>query len=124
MQENKLLSYTRLQHHIDVPDLEEVWLDGYESAQAEVAENSNPYQTGTTEYFQWNEGWWSGFYEEAPLFKLADSPAQAVARENIQTTSEVSRQETEFKVWFKRFCQLAGALFVAAICVQLAEMAV
>lgn len=71
MSNDTILPYVRLRHHLDVPTLEDTWLDGYESAGHSVGEQANPYEENTSEYHHWNEGWWAGFYGDEPLFSLS-----------------------------------------------------
>jgi hypothetical protein len=69
----KLLPDIKLRFNIDHPSFEESYLFGYECALAEVAEEENPYRKSSSEYEQWQEGWWAGFYGEKPLFELNES---------------------------------------------------
>jgi hypothetical protein len=50
------------------PAYETAWMAGYEAAQAEMPESENPFQRQDDEYKAWHEGWWAGFYNEAPLY--------------------------------------------------------
>lgn len=67
-----LLPYVKLRLNVDHPNYEESYLLGYESALADIEEQDNPYREGTQAYAQWVEGWWVGFYEEAPLFTASE----------------------------------------------------
>ncbi|CDZ75877.1 hypothetical protein BN59_00137 [Legionella massiliensis] len=81
----ELLSDIKLRFNIEHPSFEECYADGYECALAEAAEEENPYQEGTQEYEQWQEGWWAGFYGEKPLYDLAEyvEPEQTAIGEPI-----------------------------------------
>ncbi|MBB71748.1 MAG: transmission trait enhancer LetE [Legionellales bacterium] len=127
---DNIIPFARLKHHIDVPNLEEVWLDGFESAQAELEEERNPYRQGSTEYFHWNEGWWAGFYEEEPLFDLAGNlredillldSEQKCANDEQVVLEDQQKQHT--KQVIKRVIQVAGVIFVALAAYELAELA-
>lgn len=65
-----LLPHVKLQFNIEHPTLEESYLYGYECAKSEVYEDENPFAIGSKEYEHWADGWWAGFYNEEPLFKL------------------------------------------------------
>ena len=70
----------KLKFNIEHPNLDECYLYGYECARAEVEETENPFTEGSSEYYQWSEGWWDGFYGEEPLFaydQLPEEPQQA-----------------------------------------------
>ncbi|NDC31752.1 MAG: transmission trait enhancer LetE [Bacteroidetes bacterium] len=60
----------RLKLHIDYPDLEDCYVDGYACALAGIDEFSNPYANDSIEGEYWTEGWWAGFYSEKALFNL------------------------------------------------------
>lgn len=67
---NLLLPDVKFRFNIDHPTLEECYSYGYQCARAEVDESNNPYQAGSRENELWLEGWWDGFYEYEPLFRL------------------------------------------------------
>ncbi len=48
--------------------LEECWMEGFHQANIEIAEEFNPYATGSEEAEFWSQGWWAGFYSEEALF--------------------------------------------------------
>lgn len=79
-QNQPILANSKLLLHIQFPDLEDVWLEGYEDAMAKVDEMTNPYPIGTIEHFYWSDGWWSATYEEAPLFNLDGSTVDSHAK--------------------------------------------
>jgi len=113
----------QLKLHVEVPDLDETWLDGYESGLYEKPEESNPYQMGTSEYEAWTEGWWAGFYKEEPLFNTDGSVNQQalVVEPTIET-----QQATEKKVATRKYIIKAVEIFsifaAAAVAYQLSDM--
>ena len=58
-----LLPHLKLRLHIDYPDLEECYAEGYEASCNDCTETSNPYPTKTAEHEHWNDGWWDGIYK-------------------------------------------------------------
>ena len=69
----ELLSVLKLQLNVKHPSVEDCYVYGYEAAAAGIEEQDNPFRENTCEYDHWSDGWWAGFYEEAPLFSLDDS---------------------------------------------------
>ncbi len=128
MMNDTSLSVAKLQLHVDFPDIEEVWLDGYECANKEASESQNPYPKHSLEHIQWSEGWWAGFYGEEPLFELAGAKAAATvtAPETTVATAKASKpvlwQQDNIKYWITRLTQLAGALVASAAFYQLADI--
>lgn len=57
-----VVPYLRLMLNVQHPGLEECWIEGYQSAQDEIDEEDNPYQSCTREHEHWLQGWWEGFY--------------------------------------------------------------
>ena len=92
------------------PDLEDVWLEGYEQSQATTIEE-NPYLPETPEYQFWREGWWAAFHGEAPFFD----------DEGIQSNDLIPSWQERLKT----VGQLMGGLLcgsaLVAICVELAS---
>ncbi|WED43199.1 transmission trait enhancer LetE [Legionella cardiaca] len=74
---NALLPHIKLRFDIEHPNLEECYAYGYECALADIGEETNPYREGSSEYEQWSEGWWAGFYGEKPLYPLAEELLEA-----------------------------------------------
>jgi len=82
--------------------LEEAWMEGYHQAGLEMAETENPFTANTQEHTYWQEGWWAGFYCEAPLFPdYSFSDAQAVIND---AESAVKKDPLYKRVWSK-VCQ-------------------
>lgn len=69
MHTKNVLGYSKLALHLNNPDLDDVWLEGFEAASSLQDETSNPYQKDNSEHEYWSQGWWAGFYGEAPLFE-------------------------------------------------------
>lgn len=53
-------------------DSESAWLAGYVAAQNDIWLESNPFASNDEEFEIWQNGWWSGFYEEKPLYETAE----------------------------------------------------
>jgi len=68
----ELLPHVKLRFNIEHPSIEECYVYGYECGKAEISEEENPYRAGSIENEHWLEGWWAGFYNDEPLFKLDD----------------------------------------------------
>ena len=67
----RLLSHAKIALHLANPDLEDVWLEGYEAMQASMEQEViNPYQADSLSHEYWEQGWWAGFYGEKPLFGI------------------------------------------------------
>ena len=79
MNNTTILPYVKLSLHIENPDLDDVWRDGYKSAEASELEESNPFFAGSTEHEFWEQGWWAGFYQEEPLFQMETATQTNVA---------------------------------------------
>jgi len=121
---NNALGYAQLMFNVDVPDLEETYLDGYQSGKQEVSEDQNPYAMGTAEYEYWNEGWWDGFYQKEPLFDLAgqinEKATQETAKQIADETKVVTSKQS--KKYIVRTIQILGALLAGVFCYQLADI--
>lgn len=119
------LAYAQLKLHVDVPNLEETWLDGYQSGFHDKPEEGNPYPMGTAEYELWTEGWWSGFYQEQPLFSLDGSTAPQVttAANEVKIEQVVVKKDNATRKYIVRTIEILGALLAAALVYQLADFA-
>ncbi|MFN7097548.1 MAG: hypothetical protein ACK4PR_08320 [Gammaproteobacteria bacterium] len=134
MLEQNTLAYTKLKLNMDIPDLDENWLDGYESAQHEHPEEANPYQLGTAEYQQWNEGWWAGFFNEEKIFDWDDQNSQVevndiIARVQQAATAPVAKKKLfsiltshRAKLILSHCIQAAAAVLALGICYQFADL--
>lgn len=79
---NDLLSMLRLKFNIEHPTVEESYSYGYEAAKAGFEEIHNPFSEHSNEHQYWVDGWWAGFYGEAPLFAMGTCDASPVAAAN------------------------------------------
>ncbi len=68
--EEALLPYLKLQLSVSNPPLEDCYLEGYEASNLEFSEEDNPYEPHSMESQYWLDGWWAGFYGEAPCLEL------------------------------------------------------
>ena len=68
MQTTNVLGYSKIALHLNNPDIDDVWLEGFEAATSMQDESDNPYQADQAESEYWAQGWWAGFYGEQPLF--------------------------------------------------------
>jgi hypothetical protein len=127
------LSYAKLQLNIDMTDLEENWLDGYECAQRDVGEDANPYAMGTKEYHEWNEGWWAGFYNEEKVFDwhthsvdTMQSVMHRIQTAVPQSKESIARVDGSSKMTFKfiksHFVQVLAAILAFGLCAQFADL--
>lgn len=121
---NNILPHLRLKFHVDHPGLEECWAEGYEAAQLNQPEESNPYTDNTTEFQHWNEGWWSGFYEEEPITELTSKreltpPAFTEITEVAvrPAANESHWTGADVKTYAKRVAKIAGAIAATGVVV-------
>ena len=131
-QHPKLLPHVRLMFNVKNPTPEDCWTDGYQCAQRELDEDSNPYQEDTLEYRQWTDGWWSGFYNEEPLYDMSgvdelagvEKPALAQVSMLNAAANESFMGNAQFQLWMYRALKAAGVVAASgAIGYQLLEMA-
>lgn len=108
-----LLPHMILLLNIEHPGYEESYSFGYECAVAELAEDENPYLPGTEEHNQWVDGWWAGFYGEAPLFTSEPHSTEASAPETKSAANE-SDYHSDFKNILITFFKITGALAATA----------
>ena len=125
------LGHLRLQFHIQHPALDAVWMEGYTFATAEGAEEENPYPANTKENEYWTQGWWSGFYGEAPLFDL--STVSEITSYTQHELADVAMQDAanepewvnpSVRLWAGRVAKLAGAIAVTVAAIELLDLAV
>jgi len=125
-------AHTRLHLSIQKPYLEECYLDGYHLAQAEVEEGANPYKAGSSEYEQWAEGWWDGFYNRTPIYQtLTGTEAEQTIQSKInggaivgEAANEPFWRQPKFKLWAGRVVKIAGAIAVTVAAYELMDIAV
>lgn len=106
---NAVLPDVRLRFNIEHPSIEECYIHGYESALSGEMEESNPYPLNSTPQIQWSEGWWAGFYGEAPLFGELMSEADDELPANDAFYHGVSNS-----LWTK-WAKITGAIAVSAV---------
>lgn len=75
MQLNSTLTYSKIALHVKNPDLDYVWLEGFDAGQQLHDESINPYQDDLLASDYWSQGWWAGFFQEPALF---DAPRESV----------------------------------------------
>ncbi len=85
-----LLPDLKLRFTIDHPNIEECYTDGYEAALAELDEEVNPYKPDSSEYEQWANGWWDGFYGDKPVFDAASEYEVETAFEEIVAANDLN----------------------------------
>ena len=117
--------YIRFLKAIQKPDLEGVWLDGKDCAENQLSLDENPFQKDSKEYFYWNEGWWSGFYEEEAL---------SLTNEKVETVSKPVTLKAANDAFFigKRALQdwvedvsfIIGTFVTGMVCYELVDMAI
>ncbi len=110
-----LLPHVRLDFNINHPALEECYTDGYACAMAELDEKENPFQAGSVESRHWIEGWWSGFYDEEPLFDLTKLPEEESSVMTHQAVNDDTFFSPKVNLFLLRFLEISGALTVSAI---------
>lgn len=71
-----LLPDIKLRLAVSHPSLEECYLAGYEEGFSGALESHNPFQGKSPEFHEWEEGWWAGFYGDAPLYQSAENPSK------------------------------------------------
>ncbi|KTC94367.1 hypothetical protein [Legionella erythra] len=110
-----LLPDIKLRFNIEHPNLEECYADGYQCALAELGEQENPFRQGTSEYEQWQEGWWAGFYGEEPLYDL---DATTFAKDEEEKPAAAAANDGLFSIHNKSFLvnvlRITGAIAASA----------
>lgn len=108
-----LLPHIKLRFQIENPDLEDVYLHGYESASNDISEEENPFVKGTAAFEHWLEGWWAGFYGEECLYdKLSD---------DVDSSSDTANAandliyHNELDNFFIKFLEITGVIALSAI---------
>ena len=128
---SEILPHVRLQFHAQHPVLEACWNEGYDAANASLSEEDNPFQTQSTEYQHWNDGWWAGFYGDARLFaKTGDTEIVSTkqCQEDLMTGLPADNDEEYHSMntvrWLGRIATVAGIVAVAVAAIELLEIAV
>lgn len=113
--DSMLLGLCQLQFHINNPDLEDAWDDGYEHGCAEYAESSNPFPKNSQEYHHWQNGWWAGFYNE----DTSADQTEVVKTMVIQKTNP----KITTKQWFLALLEVFSGILAFFAVYQLVELA-
>lgn len=108
MSDLELLPHVKLHFNVKHATLEESYVYGYECAKYEVTENENPFVLGTKEHEQWSNGWWDGFYGDAPLFDLE------LKEEELVPANDNTYHEHKDSFMLKIF-EISGVLVISAI---------
>ena len=104
--DSQVLANLRLKLHLEYPDLEDCYVDGYACSLAGLSEETNPYLLDSIEGNYWTDGWWAAFYEEKPLFNL-EGPTVAAA--------QPKPHEHRFSDFFVTFLEISGVIAVSAL---------
>lgn len=128
---SEVLPHVRLQFHVQHPVLETCWNEGYDAASVEVAEEENPYQLGSSEYQQWSDGWWAGFYGEQRLF-MKESKTEIISSQDcledtmtgLPAVNDEDYHGSNAVRWLGRIAAVAGIVAVAVAAIELLEIAV
>lgn len=103
---NDLIQDIRLKWHIDYPNYEDCYVDGYGYGLIALDEQLNPYQSDSIEGQYWAEGWWSAFYDEKPLFHL----------DGVNIAKAQPRPyESKISQFLITFFELSGVLMVSSL---------
>lgn len=111
-----MLPHIKLRFNIEYPDLEDCYIEGYQSALAATDEKGNPFPIGTREHEQWLDGWWAGFYGEEPLFTLKNNsltkkkPPVAANDQFYHVLGSMLTSE-----FFTKMLKITGALAATAV---------
>lgn len=105
-----LLPHIKLKFTIEHPNYEECYSYGYGCAEAELAEEDNPFRAGSPEAEQWLEGWWAGFYGEQPLFSSTHSEDSG-SHEEIAANDKQYQKSNFLTLVF----EISGAIAASAI---------
>ena len=131
MKETKeMLPHLRLQLNIKHPNLEVCWLDGYEMAQEDLAEDENPYPENSKEFDYWSQGWWAGFYHDEKIFSCDVSEIKTLSKVSVKNASEFFAANeavwsaSNLKKWAGRAVKVAGVIAATVVAVELIDIAV
>lgn len=103
---NLFLSHLKLKLHLDFPNYEECYIDGYACGLVNITEASNPYTKNSVEAGYWSEGWWNAFYEESALFNLDGVKIKQ---------SQPYPQEHRLTDFIKTFLEISGVIAVSTL---------
>ncbi len=106
-----LLPHVKFQFDLKHPTFEECYIFGYECALASVEEESNPFLSNSKESEQWIEGWWAGFYGEAPVFDWQHLDEH----DHLLDADNDGHYVEEHESYLTRVLEIAGVIAVSAI---------
>ena len=112
---NTLLAHLRLRFNIEHPSLEDCYNFGYESALADIAEEKNPFTEQTSEYEQWIQGWWDGFYGEKPLYELEANTNEKVTIDIKNDAVNDNHYVPKSGSFMGRVLRITGAIAATAV---------
>ncbi|MCR9191106.1 MAG: transmission trait enhancer LetE [Gammaproteobacteria bacterium] len=108
-----LLPDIKLRFNINHPCIEEAYWYGYECAAANITEDVNPFESGSTESEHWMEGWWAGFYGETPT--LAHPLEVEHQQSQIQASANDHMFHDHLETFLVKFLEISGVLVLSAI---------
>lgn len=120
MKEDILLPHLRLKLNLEHLNFESCYCDGYQAALDERAVEESPFKEDSKEQEYWLEGWWAGFYGEAPLFDLElERVVESVDSEHLASAQfkdkSAANDEAFSGIVFGRVARVAGALAATAL---------
>lgn len=110
----ELLPDIKLRLNIDHPTFEECYTHGYDAAVAELSERDNPFPEHSRESDFWLEGWWAGFYGEAPWFDSEDCVADHAEPLAIDAANDRQYELRQQGFWSK-VIEITGVIAVSAL---------
>lgn len=116
---NTVLPDLLLRFNIDHPNLEDCYALGYECAEQELDETTNPFKPDTIEAEQWQEGWWAGFYGEAPLFEWSSERDERLVETDIDEHKTYASNDEVYQEsshgFFRKMWEITGVIAVSAL---------
>ncbi len=117
------LANVKLLFAIQSPNLDDVYLEGYEASLANLSEATNPYKQGSKLHQFWEDGWWDAFYEETPAFMPAidKSKAHVVANVNVVAANDATiagqepAQESLYRLIFNVLVALCATMLIYTV---------
>lgn len=119
MNEDILLPHLRLKLNLEHLNYESCYCDGYIAASEEHDVDDCPFEENSQQHKYWLEGWWAGFYGEAPLFDLElERHVETITQEAESTQVDVEGAANDpffTGVSFSQVARIAGALAATAL---------
>ncbi len=114
---NEILPDLLLKFEIEHPDIDDLYLEGYQAGLKNLSESINPYPKDSDNHHYWNEGWWDAFFEEAPVFMpLTEySHAGVVADTAIHCANDESLIDENKESLFSLLFQVITLLFIGGL---------